>query len=68
MLPANPPDILVDVVAVGTVPVTAIVTLPVALDTEILLPATLLNTPVLVIIVPDTLIPVPPEYVPAPEN
>ena len=54
--------------ALVTVPVTAIVTLPVALDTEILLPAILLKTPVLVIVVPVTLIPAPPEYVPAPEN
>ena len=49
-------------------PVTAIVILPVALDTEIFVPAILLRTPVLVIVVPVTLIPAPPEYVPAPEN
>ena len=54
--------------AKATVPVTDIVTAPVADDTEIFVPATALVTPVLEITFAAMLIPEPFVYVPTPEN
>jgi len=57
-----PPAMFVDE---GTTPVKEIVTLPVALDTEMFVPATALRTPVLAMVLLKRLIPEPAEYVPA---
>ena len=68
MLLAAPPAIFVVVIAAGTVPDEFIVTAPVAPDIEIFVPATILVTPVFVIVFAVTLIPVPPIKVFAPLN